>query len=150
MQSEKKCFVEARADVAEAIVNACLDRTAREILDATAEIMRSKPKEDCQPKRNAAPEGCPPKPDAAPKGCQPKGTKRIGFLVARSTYEVKYVAADGTKARTIKGLKVPTFDKKGKPLSPQEHDENMERVYRVAQALWNQLDKSKEARFPLE
>ena len=149
-KGRKTCFVEARADVAKAIVTACLDRTEKEIMDATNKMMRSKPKDGCQPKRNAAPEGCQPKRDAAAEGCQPTDAKTIGFSVAQSTYEVRYVAADGTKKRTVKGLKVPTSDNKGKPLSPDEHDENLRRVHRAARAMWNELDKSGEPRFPLD
>ena len=138
-RAKQQIYVEARADVAKAIVDACLDRTASQILDATSEMMTSKPKEGCQPK-----------PDAAAEGCQPTGTKRIGFIVSKASYEVRYVAEDGTKRRTIGGLKVRTSNNKGMSLSPDEHDENMRRVHRAARAKWNELDKSGEPRFTLE
>ena len=135
----KKTFVEARSDVAKVIVAACLDRTATTLLNTTNKIMTRKPNEGCQPKG-----------DADGEGCKPTDPNNIGFKVAKSTYEVTYIADDGTKKRTVKGLKVPSSDQKGRPLGPDVYDENLRRIYRVAQAMWNELDRSEEPRFVLE
>ena len=55
---------------------------------------------------------------------------------------VRYTAEDGAKKHTVKGLNVPSADKKGSPLTNAVYEKNLEAIYRVAQAMWNELDKS--------
>ena len=77
----------------------------------------------------------------------PKTVNENRFLPARATYEVLYTNEDGTNKRSVKGLKVSSCDKKGKPLAPADYTEQMRQTYRTAQSLWNELDKSTEQRF---
>ena len=138
-KGRKTCFVEARADVAKAIVTACLDRTEATLLDAAKKSMGMKPREGCQPKG-----------DDEGEVCQRKDGKTVGFQAAQSMYEVKDTAEDRRPRRAIKGLKVKSTDKKGRPLLPEVYDEELKRIYRLAQTMRNELDKSDEPRFVLE
>ena len=106
--------------------------------DTTDKMMRRKRKVGWQPR------------DDGDEGKQREVGKRIHCKVTQKTYEVRYATADGTIKRTVKGLKVPSSDNKGRPLQPDAYDEIMHSTFRAAQAMWNDLDHSGEKRFKLE
>ena len=135
----RRLYFEVRADVAQMIVEACLDRTATALTELTDRTIKETPTDGCQPKRKNEEEGCPP----AEK-------KKIRYVVSRKTYEVTYTDADRKERRTVKGLTVPSIDGKGRLLPGTVFDEHLKKTHRIARRMWNELDKSGEARLRLD
>ena len=146
---KRRLYVEARADVAQTIVAACLK--------ATLEVVKEETKLEVEGPLPAlqlvtvvgedGPDGS--KEPKGPRVAKPSG-KCIRFDSRRSCYEITYRAvADGESKtyRSIKGLHVKCQDKGGKRLTPEKCDELMTRVYEKAKKLWNESDQSKRARF---
>ena len=106
--------VEARADVAKKIVEACLAATFEVVMQETHEYVEgpSAPKQDDElgdegDGGDEAREGA--------RGDNPSGNL-IRFDVKRSCYEIQFADEMGVTRRSIKGLLVKTQDKRGNRL----------------------------------
>ena len=135
-------FVEARADVAKVIVDACLAATLQVVTEETSLDVDG----PCSPKQ------LPALGDEASEGSRvdnPNG-KLIQFDPKRGNYEVIYTDDEGVARRSIRGLAVKCQDNRGKSLPADACDELMTRAYNKAKQLWNQLDRSERPRFEVE
>ena len=145
---KRRLYVEARADVAQTIVAACLK--------ATLEVVKEETKLEVEGPLPApqlvtvvgedGPDGS--KEPKGPRVANPSG-RCIRFDSRRSCYEITYVAdVDGVSVshRCIKGLLVKCQDKGGKRFTPEKCDEQMTRAYEKAKKLWNESDQSDRAR----
>ena len=138
----KRMYVEARADVAKQIVQACLTATLQVVLAALAVDAPLPPASEQLTKAG----------DQAIEGSRVDnpGDKLIRFDTGRSCYEAVYADDEGVKRRSIKGLYVQCLDKRGKTLAPGECDSLMTRAHKKAKRSWNQLDKSDRPRYTLQ
>ena len=140
----KRMYVEARADVAKQIVQACLTATLQVVLDDTALAVDAPLPPASEQLTKAG--------DQAIEGSRVDnpGDKLIRFDTGRSCYEAVYADDEGVKRRSIKGLFVKCQDKGGKSLPADACDALMTRAYKKAKRSWNQLDKSERPRFTLK
>ena len=142
-------YVEARADVAQRIVTACLKASVAVIKEDTrpeVEGPAPAPLADTSPAQGEVLDGS-IEPNQS-RVANPKG-KSIRFDVRRSCYEISYVEEQGGPVhRCVKGLHVYTKDKNKVPLAPLLVEVNMARTFEKAKKLWNMMDMSDLPRFP--
>ena len=136
---KNKMRVEARADVAEVLVAACLDRTDEYLKQRTDEKLNKAKKKGCQPLDDA---------DEDEKGGSPTRIP-IRWITGKSTYEVRYENEEGKKIRCVRGLRVDTQDRTGEPLDEKVLDQRMQRAFRKAQNIFNELDQTSRPRLKI-
>ena len=139
----EQVFVQARADVAKAIVNACLTRAEASFVETTDACMDRGQKHGGDPKQGCQPEG------GEAKTKEPKDGKRITYLTRSNSYQVTWEDGDGKLHRFQKGLSVPSIDGKNRPLSADVFKAEMNKTFRQAMQVWNEMDRSGKPRFVL-
>ena len=157
---KKRMYVEPRADVAEAIVAACLEQTVNVVEEETREEVEGLPPaphlasllgED-QPEASEEPLG----PRVA-KLEEPLGprvanhlNKCVRFDPKRSCYEISYVTVvegEKVKRRCIAGLTVKLYKRGGVRFTPERCEVEMDKVFEKAKKLWNEMGQSDRKRF---
>ena len=138
----KKLFVEARADVAKTIVEACLEATFKVVLEETSREVDGP----------SAPRQLTVREDQVLEGSRVDNHsgKSIHFNSGKSQYEIRYKDEEGVLRRSIKGLEVRFRNRKGKNLPVDEYQALMHRVHTKAKRMWNEQDKSLRTRFELQ
>ena len=146
---KKRMYVEPRADVAQTIVEACLEQTVNVVEEETREEVEGLP-----PAPHLASLLGEDQPEALEEPLGPRVAKRLNkcvrFDTKRSCYEISYVIdADGeqVKRRCIKGLQVKLQKKGGVRFTPERCEVEMSRCFEKAKKLWNEMDQSDRKRF---
>ena len=134
---KKGVLVEARAEVALTIVNACHE--------ATVEVIQEETKEEVDhPPDTPAPVTQPGKAGkkSHAQAVVNSTAKFIQYSAASLTYIVVYRDEDQLVRRSQRGLSTKGNESKGRAMPPEERNELMNEAFRRAKDLWNELDKS--------
>ena len=72
-----------------------------------------------------------------------------GGSTGKSTYEVRYQNEEGKNIRCVRGLRVDTQDRTVEPLDEKVLDQKMQRAFRKAQNIFNELDQTSRPRLKI-
>ena len=146
---KKRMYVEPRADVAQTIVEACLEQTVNVVEEETREEVEGLP-----PAPHLASLLGEDQPDGSEEPMGPRVAKHLNKCVRfdskRSCYEISYVTVvegEKVKRRCIAGLTVKLQKRGGVRFTPERCEVEMDRVFEKAKKLWNEMGQSDRKRF---